>query len=440
LSIPLGDDSIMLKQSFYWKKQTKTLDDFFLAELDGYLLDSEHFLTRMRHERLRSERYQTPLSLIIINIVSLVNLASRTTGWSPRKSIRCLTDLLKNSTRESDIKGWYQERRVALLAPNTDKSGSQAMVRNLTKIIASHIDPDSGIPEEELAQYITISSVQPGCSYLSKDRQENREEAETSLFEHFDTIQFASPLSSNPSDSPNAGTVDVTVAEWPFSIEIQTHEQLRKLQIRVKRVIDIVGSLIGLVLTAPLITIIAALIKLTSCGPIFFRQERLGFLGKPFTLLKFRSMKVECDSSLHHKFVAELINDQNKPICKSTAERSIYKLTNDPRVTPLGKILRKTSLDELPQLLNVLRGDMSLVGPRPHPLYECEMYKSWYHRRLLQVKPGITGLWQVVGRSTTTYDEMIRMDIDYQRKWNLWLDLKIILKTFRVLISTKGGY
>ena len=186
--------------------------------------------------------------------------------------------------------------------------------------------------------------------------------------------------------------------------------------------------------------IIAVLIKLTSRGPVLFQQERLGFLGKPFVFKKFRSMEVGCDQSFHKDYVTKLINGQCDVINKGTIDQPLYKITDDPRVTSIGKFLRKTSLDELPQFFNVLKGDMSLVGPRPPIPYECDIYKRWQCRRVLEVKPGITGLWQVKGRSSTTFDEMVRLDLAYIRNWSLWLDFKIILKTFWAVVSTKGGY
>jgi exopolysaccharide biosynthesis polyprenyl glycosylphosphotransferase len=215
---------------------------------------------------------------------------------------------------------------------------------------------------------------------------------------------------------------------------------MRNLKLTLKRLVDIVGSLVGIVLTAPLMLIIYLLIKLTSPGPVLFRQERLGFLGKPFTFLKFRSMKVDSDESLHQDYVTKLINGDNDAINKGTADQPLYKITDDPRITLFGKFLRKSSLDELPQFFNVLKGDMSLVGPRPPIPYECDVYERWHCRRVLEVKPGITGLWQVRGRSSTTFKEMVRLDLAYVRNWSLWLDFKIILKTFWAVISTKGGY
>jgi lipopolysaccharide/colanic/teichoic acid biosynthesis glycosyltransferase len=153
-------------------------------------------------------------------------------------------------------------------------------------------------------------------------------------------------------------------------------------------------------------------------------------------------MYVDCDESSHKEYVTRLITQENgKPSCADPAEgQVIYKMTNDRRITALGNFLRKTSLDELPQFVNVLKGEMSLVGPRPPIPYECEIYDLWHRRRILEMKPGITGLWQVKGRSRRTFDEMVRLDLKYINEWSLWLDLKIILKTPWVMISGNGGY
>ena len=177
--------------------------------------------------------------------------------------------------------------------------------------------------------------------------------------------------------------------------------------------------------------------KLTSPGPILFRQARVGQMAKPFTMLKFRSMRVNADPRLHHEFVTTFIKSSAQ--LHPAGSKALFKLTNDPRVTPLGRILRKSSLDELPQLWNVLRGDMSLVGPRPPLAYEVEQYQPWHRRRVMDAKPGITGLWQVGGRSQTTFDEMVRLDLRYARTRSLWTDIRILLATPRAVISGKGA-
>ncbi len=205
----------------------------------------------------------------------------------------------------------------------------------------------------------------------------------------------------------------------------------------VKRGQDLVFSLALLILLSPLFLVIAVLVKCGSRGPVFFPQVRIGHRMKPFRMLKFRTMRCDADPKLHHDFVSAFIKDRNRHDEPGTSR--VFKLVNDPRVTPVGRILRKTSFDELPQLWNVLRGDMSLVGPRPPLPYELEQYQPWHCRRVLEAKPGMTGLWQVSGRSRTTFDEMVRLDLRYARTRSLWADIKILLATPAAVISGKGA-
>jgi lipopolysaccharide/colanic/teichoic acid biosynthesis glycosyltransferase len=202
-----------------------------------------------------------------------------------------------------------------------------------------------------------------------------------------------------------------------------------------KRALDIVGSVSLLTVLAPLLLFIAAAVKLTSRGPVLFRQERIGLGMKPFRMLKFRTMRPDSGHAVHQAYVTQFINGGQE----SSAAPGVFKLTNDTRITPIGHILRKTSLDELPQLWNVVVGEMSLVGPRPPIKYEVDQYKGWHLRRVLDAKPGLTGLWQVTGRSRTTFDEMVRLDLRYARTCSLWTDLKILLATPRAVIAGKGA-
>jgi len=183
--------------------------------------------------------------------------------------------------------------------------------------------------------------------------------------------------------------------------------------------------------------VIAAAVKARSRGPVFFGQVRVGQRMKSFTMLKFRTMHMNADHTVHHEYVTRFINANAS--ATNTGQPAFFKLTNDPRVTRVGHFLRKTSLDELPQLWNVLRGDMSLVGPRPPLPYEVEQYKPWHCRRVVDAKPGITGLWQVTGRSRTTFDEMVRLDLRYARTRSLWTDIKILLQTPAAVIAGKGA-
>ena len=209
-----------------------------------------------------------------------------------------------------------------------------------------------------------------------------------------------------------------------------------------KRAIDVVGSAVLLVLLSPLFAVIAAAIKLTSTGEVLFRQERLGQNGIPFQFLKFRSMYVNNSPDIHREFVTDFIKGKSEAAEQPdpAGNGKVYKIAVDPRVTPIGRFLRKSSLDELPQLWNVLKGQMSLVGPRPPLRYEFHLYAPWHRRRILEAKPGVTGLWQVNGRSRTCFDDMVRLDLRYARSWSLWLDIVILLLTPFAVFSGDGAY
>ena len=205
-----------------------------------------------------------------------------------------------------------------------------------------------------------------------------------------------------------------------------------------KRVSDLVIASLALGILGPLWLLIALLIKLDSRGPVFYKQERVGMDGRVFLFYKFRTMRADTDDTRHREYQRMYIKgrpDSNL----GDGERPAYKLRGDERVTRLGRLLRKLSLDELPQLFNVLRGDMSVVGPRPPIPYEVESYELW-HRKRLDMKPGITGLWQVSGRNRLPFDEMVRMDLYYIENWSLLLDMKIILQTLPVMLRGDDAY
>ena len=210
----------------------------------------------------------------------------------------------------------------------------------------------------------------------------------------------------------------------------------RLAQMAAKRTLDIAGSAACLVAFGPVLLAVAAAVKLTSKGPVFFRQQRIGEAGEPFTMLKFRTMQVNCDPRIHQEYVETFIQSNQ---AATTGGDAVFKLVNDPRVTVVGDFLRRSSLDELPQFWNVLRGEMSLVGPRPPLPYEVARYKTWHRRRVLEAKPGITGLWQVTGRSRTTFDEMVRLDLRYARTRSVWNDLNILLATPKAVFGGKGA-
>jgi lipopolysaccharide/colanic/teichoic acid biosynthesis glycosyltransferase len=201
---------------------------------------------------------------------------------------------------------------------------------------------------------------------------------------------------------------------------------------RWKRGMDIAGSILGLLLLSPIFLFTAILIKLVSPGPVFFKQERVGHRGILFLCWKFRTMKVDADKSVHEQYVRGLINSA----VSNSDEKPMVKLDShdDFRIIPFGRILRIFGIDELPQLINVLDGDMSLVGPRPCLVYEAQQYLPWQCRRFDAV-PGLTGLWQVSGKNKTSFNEMICLDIAYVEQQSLWLDLKILVKTLPAVVA-----
>jgi undecaprenyl-phosphate galactose phosphotransferase len=200
----------------------------------------------------------------------------------------------------------------------------------------------------------------------------------------------------------------------------------------IKRTIDIVGSLFGLIVLSPLLLTVALIIKLTSPGKVIFSQERIGKNGKRFRIYKFRSMYPDAEERLKHILATD-------PEARAEWETK-RKLSNDPRITPIGKFIRKTSIDELPQLINILKGDLSIVGPRPVSAEEIETFYKENRVYYYTVRPGLTGLWQVSGRSNTDYNYRVQTDAWYVENWSLWLDMVIILKTFEVILKREGAY
>ena len=234
--------------------------------------------------------------------------------------------------------------------------------------------------------------------------------------------------------------------QWSSRTAVLAHESENIFYAVLKRCMDICLATALIIILLPILLLIALLIKLDSRGPVIFTQERVGakrqrfgrqrvWVVQNFPFYKFRSMVRDADSSLHEAYIKDFVEGRAHPSAESGGK---YKLTNDPRVTRIGRFLRKFSLDELPQLFNVLKGDMSLVGPRPVPTYEVAGYSPRHHHRFAAL-PGITGWWQVKGRCQVSFEEIIRMDLDYIHNASLWLDLKILFLTLPAVLSRRGA-
>jgi lipopolysaccharide/colanic/teichoic acid biosynthesis glycosyltransferase len=339
-------------------------------------------------ERKRSDRTKSPLLLALID-VSVIARADMSNHLMQGK----IREGLEKCSREVDLRGWYKEsQEIGILYSDIRLDAVDGIITKLKNFIKA-------VFGETMCQAITVRHV----------------------------------------------VYPLDVAQHPLTSEIERsilypEEDLATPSTRFQRVLkrfsDIALASSALVVFMPVFAVIAALIKLSSPGPVIYRQERLGYGGKRFKLYKFRSMKPNCETGSHKDFVLALIKGGPTG---PTADTGIYKIVNDPRITRIGQILRKTSLDELPQLFNVLKGEMSLVGPRPPIPYEVEAYAPWHRRRLLEAIPGITGLWQIEGRSHTSFDDMVRMDIRYSTSWSLWLDIKLLFKTPVSVLVGKGA-
>jgi lipopolysaccharide/colanic/teichoic acid biosynthesis glycosyltransferase len=361
--------------------------------LQSAVLDEKAFHALLTRERRRAERSRNPFLLVLLD-------AHRENGTAKTILLNCVA-ALNPEIRETDALGWYRDG--AILA-----------------VIFTELGPGDSTQTAE------------GLRTKLQQKLEQKLGPETAA-----KIVMTLHLFPQPWDRNNSGWVADSKLYPEFGVQTKGTTAARAM----KRVMDIAGSVLLLLLFSPVFAIIAVAIKLTSQGPVLFGQERMGQFGKRFKFLKFRSMYLNNAPKIHQEYIQQFIAGGKEEAGQAKSEApTVYKITNDPRVTPVGRFLRKTSLDELPQFWNVLIGEMSLVGPRPPVPYEFEIYQHWHRRRVLEVQPGITGLWQVSGRSRTTFDEMVRLDLQYRKSWSLWLDIKILLATPKAVLSGKGAY
>lgn len=294
-----------------------------------------------------------------------------------------------------------------------------------------------------LGWYQTDMTLGMICLELGKSRIEDAQEAilgkiSDRLVRPGTPIQREITVTIHPLP-PYTGTDALDYAEAEFADTLWKAIRQESSAKRVtKRTLDICGSAFLLLLLLPILLVISACIKFTSRGPALFRQARAGLGGRTFECYKFRTMFVNMDDRKHLEYVKQFIQGNAEKHVDASGQ-AIYKLTDDPRITPLGRLLRRTSLDELPQLWNVLRGTMTLVGPRPPLPYEVKCYDLWHRRRVFELKPGLTGLWQVRGRSRCSFDEMIRLDLQHGGPNSLSLYLRVLLETPRAVISGGGA-
>ncbi len=355
------------------------------------LLDEAVFREHIVTERKHSERSERALLLLLVKRQSGMRLDSSI-------GVSAVTDMLWTMRRENGILGWFDGgRMIGFIVPeinSQDVAGLCACLkRRFDEAVTRHADhdlwPDLSLAIRTYPEFYSSVETLPGLA---------------------DPVLYPDLF-----------------ADW----------QMKRGFRCLKRSMDVMISGLLLILLLPVFFLIATLVKVTSPGPALFRQVRVGHLMKPFTMYKFRTMYESADHQVHHNYVSWFITESDQ--LQAEEKSSVFKMTSDSRITPIGSLLRRTSLDELPQLWNVLVGDMSLVGPRPPLPYEVQQYKPWHRGRVLYAKPGITGLWQVVGRSRTTFDEMVRLDLRYARTMSLWNDIKILMATPAAIITGKGA-
>jgi len=346
----------------------------------GLVLGEGLFKDAVVRERKRADRFGTPLTVLLVE-----RAASSSAGDCWASTLRIVVGM----KRDVDVLGWLEPGDVlALLLPDTTVKAALRIMHRLQRAIARRLGAES-----RAAPSMRLYAHGPGT------------------------------------DAGHILSVDLL-------LEAFVPRRNDAWSDAVKRGLDIVGSLALLALFAPIFMAVFVAVKWSSPGPALFHQVRLGHRGRPFTMLKFRTMFVNAGHAVHENYVTWFIKSSGQQPHNGD---QIFKLISDTRITPIGRFLRRTSLDELPQFWNVLRGEMSLVGPRPSLPFEVEQYQPWHRRRLFEGKPGITGPWQVNGRSRTTFDEMVRLDLRYARTRSLWTDVRILLATPRAMLSGKGA-
>ncbi len=347
----------------------------------GPILSKHQFLRHLHLEKRRADRSKAPLSIVTVQL--------KDAGSDQFERLAGLAALMLSGRRETDIHGWLADDVLAVLLPDTRPEGAHAVARSLRDNAG-----DARI-DVEVATY--------------------------------------------PDDVFERLLVDHAVGQDFDPFLLQGLSDRTRASLALKRAIDVVGSLALILAASPVMLTASLAIAATSRGPVVFRQIRLGRAGAKFVCYKFRSMRVDADDRIHREYVSNLIDGRLDEVNQGDAAEPRYKIKADPRVTRVGRFIRATSIDELPQLFNVLKGDMSLVGPRPPLPYEAEKYQSWHLRRILDVRPGITGLWQVEGRSRTSFDDMVRLDLRYISNWSPWLDIRILAKTVLVVLRRDGA-
>jgi len=364
----------------------------FRTRPPGADIPSPEILRRiLERERARTDRTGMVFSLVVID--------PDADGPAGSRDLESLWDILRRRIRATDVVGMFGERSLGIVLPATPAEGAWKFAGDVRSRLSN-------------------GGRELPCTVYSYP---------TSWFPSVRSAGDPPPgISSGGGPASPCGPDDPAGTGGKYGAVHRMERIFASPLPAWKRALDVVVASLGLMLLSPLLLLIAAMIRIVSPGPVFFRQERVGHKGKPFTMWKIRTMHLGNEDAQHRRYLGELIRG-GQPMVKLDAGR-------DPRIIPFGRILRQGGLDEVPQLLNVIKGDMTLVGPRPCLPYEAEEYLPWHTRRFDTV-PGLTGLWQVSGKNRTTFQEMVRLDIAYSRMVSPWTDFKIMARTLPVLFT-----
>jgi lipopolysaccharide/colanic/teichoic acid biosynthesis glycosyltransferase len=395
----------------------------------------------LNKERNRSTRNGLPISIVLFDLKQSVNSLNKLSRKEFNYFSEKLINLISDNTRDFDLKHLYAPEIIVIVLIDTATEGAKSFIKKILSILNQYFDLANNEGYLKIIESISISAhpvneefdqdiIWSGQSRIlnSNPIKNSFPKSISKMFREIKEINDKRSLLLSPDGC-------LTISS-PILLDIIDPTSWQVIYRVLKRSMDIIGALFGLLFFAPLFLICAVAIKLTSKGPVFFRQKRVGQYGQLFTFLKFRTMYHNCDEKFHQDYVEKLIESgEGLSLNMGSEEKPLFKLNDDDRITKIGKLLRKSSLDELPQFFNVLKGDMSLVGPRPAIPYEVKKYKNWHLRRVMETKPGLTGLWQVTGRNKTNFNTMVRLDLNYIKKQSILLYIVIILKTFKTVLK-----
>lgn len=418
--------------------------DVVVTKQNGWYV-YEDFQLLLQREREREMRTGWDTAFVRIRLPNHNKLPNKIANRSYDRFLAQFIGIISNYTRSADIKSISRDYCLSILLVDSSMDKAKIFIQNMADRLIEYFQRQGQDEEIQILREVVLASYA-----LSSIDNNGETKGDPVVLQHFKFLENSQEVEPGINGRPDSED-DSYYFNWSIfsktSQPAKINAPLKKVVSKsyhpaypfVKRCIDIVGSTLGILAFFPLMLLIAVLIKFTSKGPVLFKQKRIGYRGEIFTFLKFRSMRTDMDDSIHREYVAKLIEGKNDQINNGSGDEPVYKITHDPRITKIGGFLRKTSLDEIPQFFNVLSGKMSLVGPRPPIPYEVDMYEEWHLRRVMEAKPGITGLWQVYGRNQTTFDEMVRLDLQYINKRSILLDLRLILQTITVLFNPGAG-